>query len=158
MGGPLIYLDFVALLAPPGRCARPFDEVSPLLDRFRRIGREFGTNAVVRTSVLLVGLLGMAVLGLIAFASPWAAVAGAVGLALGFLLRRPIARGVEYYSGAVPVGLFVYGVVLFAGDRVGLAPEAKLLIITATTVVIFDLQFWSLSDPSVVNPVRRGRE
>jgi hypothetical protein len=129
-----------------------------LLNRFRKIRQEFGTRAVVRLSVLLVGLVGMALLGAIAFASPWAAVVGAAGLALGFLLRRPIARGIEYYGVVIPAALFVYGIVLVLGDRVGLGDEAKLLIITATTVVVFDLQFWSLSDPSVMNPERPEQE
>jgi hypothetical protein len=130
----------------------------PMLNRFCRIHREFGTSAVVRLSVLLIGLLGMALLGLIAFASAWATLVAAIGLALGVLLRQEIARGAKYYSRAIPASLFVYGIVLFLGERLGLDPEARLLIITATTVVVFDLQFWSLSDPSVVNTERRTQE
>ena len=45
----------------------------------------------------------------------------------------------------------MYGVVLALGERFGLDRESQLLIITVTTVVLFDLQFWSLTDPSVVN-------
>jgi uncharacterized membrane-anchored protein len=128
-----------------------------LLDRFRRIRSEFGTNAFVRISVLLIALVGMAVLGGFAFSSPWPAVVGVVGLALGLLLRRPIVRGVKYYSSAVPIGLIAYAIVLIVGDQLGLTPQIKLIIITATTVVIFDLWFWSLSDPSIVNTERRSR-
>jgi hypothetical protein len=129
-----------------------------MLDRFRRIRCEFGTSAVVRTSVLVIGLLCMSVLGLIMFSSLWTALIAAVGLTLGFLLRRPIASGVEYYSLTFRAGLFIYGVVLFLGEHFGLSQEAKLLIITATTVAVFDLQFWSLSDPSVVNTERHAQK
>lgn len=126
-----------------------------MFERFRRIRAEFGTKVVVRLSVLLVGLLGMVVFGLVALASAWPALLAGGGLLLGFLLREPIAWGVAYYTRAVSVGLFVYGIVLFLGDRLGLGPEGKLLIITATTVLIFDLQFWSLSHPEVYNPEQR---
>lgn len=129
-----------------------------MFGRFRRIRAEFGATAAARTAVLLVGLLGMAVFGWVSFSSPWPAVVAVVGLLLGFVLRGPIGSGVEYYSGVVPAGLFVYGLVLFGGERVGLSPEARLLIITATTAVVFGIQFWSLSDPSVVSTVSRDGE
>ena len=50
--------------------------------------------------------------------------------------------------------LFAYGLVLTFGERFGLDREAQLLFITVTTVVLFNIQFWSLSDPSVENPER----
>ncbi|MBX9623209.1 MAG: hypothetical protein K2X82_05290 [Gemmataceae bacterium] len=128
-----------------------------MLGRFRRIRDEFGTPAAARTALLLIGLLGMAIFGWAAFSSPWPAVVAAVGLLLGFVLQSLIVRGVEYYSAVVPVGLVIYGLVLFGGERVGLSREARLLIITATTVIVFGIQFWSLSDPSVVNTVPRNR-
>lgn len=91
----------------------------------------------------------MAILGISLLSSPWPAVIAAIGLALGFLLRRLIVRGIQYYSRIVSFGLVIYAVVLFVGNQVGLNPEVRLMIITVTTVVIFDLWFWSLSDPSV---------
>ena len=54
----------------------------------------------------------------------------------------------------MPVGLFIYAVVLFLGKQFGLDNGMQLLIITLTTVVIFDIQFWSLSDPGVFNSER----
>jgi hypothetical protein len=121
------------------------------MHRFRRIYREFGTGELVRTLILLVGLLAMAVAGLLAFSSGMAALVVAAGLLLGWLLRRWIAQGVEYYRFVVPAGLAVYGVALFLGDRLGLDGHGKLLVITVTTVIVFNLKFWSLSDPGVIN-------
>lgn len=128
------------------------------MNRFRRIQNEFGLSALIRTSVLLIGLLGMALLDFFVFSGIGAGIIAVVGLALGFLFRRKIPEGAEHYPRAIYAGLFVYSIVLFLGDRLGLGNGAKLAIITATTVVIFDLQFWSLSDPSVVNAERSTQE
>lgn len=124
------------------------------MKRFRRIQNEFGTTVLLRTSLLLIGLFGMALWDYLAFSSIRAGVITIVGLGLGFLFRRLIVKGVEYYRRVLSIGLFVYSLTLLLGDRVGLENSAKLAVITATTVVIFDLQYWSLSDTSVVNAER----
>ena len=123
------------------------------MKRFRRIQNEFGTAVLLRTCLLLIGLFGMALLDYFAFSRIRAGLITIVGLALGFLLRRLIVKGVEYYRRGIYIGLFVYSVTLLLGDLVGLENSTKLAVITATTVVIFDLQFWSLSDTSVVAEV-----
>ena len=128
-----------------------------LLDRFQRIRSEFGMSALVRTLVLLIGLAGMGLLGLLAFSTAAAALLASVGLALGLLLRGVIARGVDYYPRVITAGLFVYGIVLSLGELIDLNREIQLLFIAATTVVMFNLQFWSLSDPSVENAERHNR-
>lgn len=125
--------------------------------RFRRIRSEFGTKALLRVSALLVGLLAMTLFDYFGFGSLRASVIAAAGLLLGFLLRRPITKGVGYYPRVVTAGLFVYSAVLLLGDLLGIGRGVKLAIITATTVVIFNLQFWSLSDTSVVNAGRGTR-
>jgi hypothetical protein len=127
------------------------------MNRFRRIRKEFGAKALLRTSLLLAGLPGMALFDYFAFSSVRAGIIAVVGLALGFLFRRKIAEGAEFYNRAFPVGLFVYSVTLLLGDLFGLENSVKLAVIAATTVVIFGLQFWSLSDPSVRNVERDAR-
>jgi hypothetical protein len=129
-----------------------------MLNRFQRIQNEFGTKASIRIWLLLVGLIGQTLLGLFYLSSVIAGIIAMVGLVLGFLFRQQIAQGVEYYHRVVSVGLIAYGIILFLGDRLGLGKDAKLAIITATTVIIFDLQFWSLSDPSIVNTERTTLE
>lgn len=119
--------------------------------RFRRIQTEFGTGALVRTLVLLIGLCVLPVFDYLGFSSMRAGLIAIIGLALGWLLRHVIADGVEYYHGVLRIGLIVYSIVLLVGGFLGLSGSAQLVVITATTVIIFDLQFWSLSDPSVVN-------
>jgi hypothetical protein len=124
------------------------------MNRFLRLQKEFGTKALIRAAILLLGLLGMTLFDYFAFSSVKASLIVVIGLALGFLFRRKIAVGVEYYPRVMSVGLFVYSIVLFLGEQLGLEKSTRLAIITATTVVIFDLQFWSLSDSSVVNAGR----
>ena len=127
-----------------------------MIARFRRIHREFGTQGLLKTLLLLFGLVAMAVMGIVMLESFDAAAIAVVGLALGALARRPIAKRVELLPRVVHVGLFIYAVVLFLGGRFDMDNEVKLLIVTLTTVVLFNLQFWALSDPGVYNPARKG--
>lgn len=110
---------------------------------------------LVRTALLLAGLFAMTLFDYFAFESFRAGVISAAGLALGFLLRTRIPEGIEHYPGVVSNGLFVYPIILFVGGLFGLGRSAQLGVITAVTVVIFDLQFWSFSDPSVMNSDRK---
>ncbi|HEX8492645.1 MAG TPA: hypothetical protein VF658_07380 [Pyrinomonadaceae bacterium] len=128
------------------------------MNRFWRIQNEFGTSALIRTSVLLVGLFGMALFDYFAFSSIRATLIASIGLLLGYLFKRKIGQGAEHYPRVLAVGLFVYPIILLLGDQLGIGNGAKLAIITVTTVVIFNLQFWSLSDPSIVNAERDVQE
>lgn len=129
-----------------------------MIKRFQRIHREFGTMLFLRIAFLPIGLIGMTLLGYFAFSSILAGMITFTGLILGFLFRRQIAENVDHYSIVIPAGLFIYGVVGFLGDRFGIENNLKLAIITVTTVIIFDLHFWSLSDESVVNVKRSDHE
>lgn len=129
-----------------------------MLNRFQRIQAEFGTMILLRTILLLVGLVGMTALGFFSFSSILVGVIAFTGLILGFSLRKQIAKGAEYYPHVITIGLFVYSIVLFLGDRLGIENNVKAAIIAATTVIVFDLQFWSLSDPSIVNSERSRQE
>jgi len=121
-----------------------------MIGRLKRIHSEFGIIFSARIVLLLVGLVGMSVLGAVMFRSPWPAVVTVVGLALGWILRRAIVGWFDTLTWAFPAALFVYSVVLFIGEQLGLSRESQLLITVLTTVIIFDLQFWWFSDPSIV--------
>lgn len=125
-----------------------------MINRFRRIQKEFGVAALLRTSVLLIGLFALTLFDYFAFSSIRAGLIAIVGLFLGWLFRRKIPEGVDYYSSATPGGLALYSITLVLGGLLGIERSTELAIITATTVVIFDLQFWSLSDPSIINAER----
>jgi hypothetical protein len=125
-----------------------------MINRFRRIQKEFGVAALLRTSVLLTGLFALTLFDYFAFSSIRAGLIAIVGLFLGWLFRRKIPEGVDYYSSSTPGGLALYSITLVLGSLLGIERSTELAVITATTVVIFDLQFWSLSDPSVINAER----
>jgi hypothetical protein len=125
------------------------------MNRFRRIRDEFGAGALARTVLLLAGLPAMALFDYLAFSSLRAGLVAAAGLALGFLFRRRIPAGIDHYPPILSALLFAYPIILFVGGLLGLGRGAQLAVITAVTVLIFDLQFWSLSDASVENGARR---
>ncbi len=125
-----------------------------MLVRLRRIHREFGIQALLKTLLLLLGVVGMALMGIFMLGRLDAAVIAVAGLALGALARREIAKRALVLPKAVRAGLFVYAIVLFLGGQLGIDNAVKLLVITLTTVVLFDLQFWALSDPGVHNLAR----
>lgn len=125
-----------------------------MIDRFRRIKYEFGTLMLVRTVFLLFGLVGLSIMGFVVFESPLATIVSVIGLVLGWILRRTIVAQAELLFWVLPTGLFIYGIVLFIGENLALSRNNQLLIITITTVVLFGIQFWSLSDPSIVNTER----
>ncbi len=72
---------------------------------------------LLRTILLLVGLAGITVFGFFSFSSILVGGIAFAGLVLGFLLRQQIVKGAEYYSHVITIGLFVYSIVLFLGDR-----------------------------------------
>lgn len=124
-----------------------------MIDRFSRIRIEFGNKAFAKLVLLLAGLAAMSAMGFIFFSSPWPLIVSVAGLLLAWLCKNVIIDHAEELYWAVPGGLLVYGLVLFVGDRLlGLSREIQLVIITATTVFMFGIQFWPLSDPSFVNP------
>lgn len=122
-----------------------------MINRFKRIKAEFGGWVFFRVLLLFLGLLGLFLLNIFILRSFLIFIIIAVGLLAGVLLKNKIADGAEFYPKIITVGLFIYGLVAFLGDRFGFDKQTKLAIIAATTVIIFDLQFWSLSDPSIIN-------
>lgn len=72
------------------------------------------------------------------------------GLLAGYALRKHIAARFGIIPATVKICLLIYGIVLFLSHRLELDHVTQLSIITATTVFIFDLQFWSRSDPDVI--------
>jgi hypothetical protein len=123
-----------------------------MISRLSRIKNEFGMKMLLRVVLLLVGLVGMSLIGWFALGSLWPAGISIVGLLIGWLLRRAIVDHGESLTWALPVSMAIYGIVLFIGERLlGIPRDLQLLIITLTTVAVFNIQFWWLSDPLVIN-------
>lgn len=123
-----------------------------MISRFTRIKNEFGTGVLLRILLLLIGLVGMSLLGWFALGTLWPVGISIAGLLAGWLLRGAIVEHGESLTWALPVSLTIYGIVLFIGEKVlGISRETQLLVITVTTVITFNIQFWWLSDPRVIN-------
>lgn len=125
-----------------------------MLKRFARIYREFGRIALAKTLLMFFGLLGMAILDALWFASPFVLAIGVVGLAFGWLLRGIIVERMEWWAAGARVAFVIYGIVLFLGEQLGVSVRYRLIIIAVTTVVALNLEFWTLSDPAIINTER----
>lgn len=121
-----------------------------MLTRMNRIRINFGTEVLLRILILLMGALGMSIGGWVFLSSLVPAEIAISGFILGYILRRPIAARIEIIPAIVKTCLLIYGLVLLLSKRLGLDHITQLSIITATTILIFNLQFWSRSDPSVI--------
>lgn len=122
-----------------------------MIRRFRKIYTEFGALSLAQTVLLMVGLILMGLCGVFLTDDYTAAIIAATSLPIGYLLRGLISDGIEYYRMGIPAGLLVYCVVRAVGHWLGMSHETDLLIITATTAVLFNLDFWAYSDPLTVS-------
>jgi len=122
-----------------------------MLHRFARIRHEFGTKDFAKVLLKFVGLVVMSLAGFVFLHSTWTALVAGAGLAAGWLFRKTIFDNMEALFSLAPKFLFIYGIVLTAGQLLSLGREPQLIIIAAATVILFNIQFWPLSDPSIIN-------
>ncbi len=119
--------------------------------RFSRIKREFGTWVFVKTLLLLMAAVGVSAIAYFGFESVVPAMIVVVGLVAGWILRDAIVNHFDFLQWVLPGSLFIYGILLFVGERIiGISRTAQAIIIAAVLAIAFSIQFWSLSDPSIV--------
>ena len=122
-----------------------------ILSRFERIRSEFGTWMFIRTVLLLVAAVGIAAVAFFGFDSVLPAFVVVIGLFAGWILRRQIVHHFDFLQWVLPGSLFVYGIVLFIGERmIGISRASQALVVVIVSVITFSIQFWSLSDPEIV--------
>jgi hypothetical protein len=129
-----------------------------MLHRFSRIRNEFGNKDLAKVVFLLAVLAAMSLAGYFLMESPWSAVVAVGGLVLGWLLRGTIVDHMETLFRVAPKFFLVYGIVLGVGQLLGLSREGQLIMMCANTVVLFNIQFWPLSDPSIINIEKAGMD
>jgi len=106
---------------------------------------------LARTVIQLIAAVGIAALAFFSFESVVPAAIVLVGLVAGWLLRRTIVHNFDFLQWVLPGSLFVYGIVLFIGERViGISRATQALVLAAVLVTTFSIQYWSLSDPEIV--------
>jgi len=122
-----------------------------ILSRFARIRNEFGTWMFVKTVILLLAAVGMAVLGFFDSGSILPAVIVGIGILVGSILRQEIVDYFDTIQWVLPASLFVYGILFFLGERViGISRSTQVIVYATVSVISFVIQFWALSDPEIV--------
>lgn len=122
-----------------------------ILSRFARIRNEFGTWMFLKTVILLLAALGMAVLGFFDYDSILPAVIVGIGILVGWILRKEIVDYFDIIQWVLPATLFVYGILFFLGERViGISRSTQVIVYATVSVISFVIQFWALSDPEIV--------
>ena len=122
-----------------------------MLARCKRIQQQFGTEVLLRVLFLLAGLVAMAIGGWHFLSSLIPTAIAAIGLFAGFALREYVVRNAESVPQLVKACLYNYALILLAAKLLDLGYLTQLSVITATTVLVFNLQFWSRSDPRVIS-------
>ena len=122
-----------------------------MINRFKRIKTEFGNKAFYKTLLLIIGMLLMAIVPVFYYKNPIFLLTVILGLFIGYMLRKQIVNLSELLPKITSIGLYGYGIILFIGDRIGINDESKILIITITTVIIFNFNYWVLSDKTIIN-------
>ncbi len=122
-----------------------------ILSRFARIRNEFGTWMFLKTVILLLAAVGMAVLGFFDFNSILPAVIVGIGILVGSILRQEIVDHFDTIQWVLPASMFVYGILFFLGERViGISRSTQVMVYATVSVISFVIQFWALSDPEIV--------
>lgn len=122
-----------------------------ILSRFARIRNEFGTWMFLKTVILLLAAVGMAVLGFFDFNSILPAVIVGIGILVGSILRQEIVDHFDTIQWVLPASMFVYGILFFLGERViGISRSTQVIVYATVSVISFVIQFWALSDAEIV--------
>lgn len=122
-----------------------------ILSRFARIRNEFGTWMFLKTVILLLAAVGIAVLGFFDFNSILPAVIVGIGILVGSILRQEIVDHFDIIQWVLPASMFVYGILFFLGERViGISRSTQVIVYATVSVISFVIQFWALSDPEIV--------
>jgi hypothetical protein len=118
-----------------------------MFERFRLISILHGRKVLAILTFLLLALVALSAVGAVLLDSAFPATIAIGGLFLGWLLRRPIVTYMGNYADRLVFWvLAVYGVVIFLGKRMNWGHVTTLTIITAATVLVFNLRFWVASD------------
>jgi len=97
----------------------------------------------------------MSVMGYVVALSLACTYTAVCGLGLGLMFRRLLVPLRDYYSVILRVGLTIYGLALVLGKYAGMSTNTTLVVITATTAVVFNLNFWCFSEPNETKPETR---
>lgn len=122
-----------------------------MINRIKRINTEFGKLATLRIVITILGLIGMSIIPIIYWHTSRYLIITIIGLIIGWIFKEKIVDSIDIIPKISSISLWIYGIVLTVGDHAGFDHYTKLLIITITTIITFNLNFWALSDPNICN-------
>jgi hypothetical protein len=121
---------------------------------FRRMKLIYDVGGIwpaISTWVVLLGAIAFPVAEWLLFRSVFCLMVVIGVTFLGWLMRRRIMEIGPVYSIYSTRILFAYGVVLFLTKRLGFGHHAQLVVITLATVLMFNLNFWTVSEAAIAD-------
>ena len=117
-----------------------------------RLIREVGGwYASFGTWVVLIASFALPFIELTAFGTGYGFAIAVSFMAVGWLFKNQIVElGAEYGRRSNQV-LIVYALVFYLAKRLDATHHAQLLIILVATVIMFNLNFWSISEAAIID-------
>lgn len=125
-----------------------------VLNRFSLLLNVSGWNVFLRTMLCLVTALGLAIAEFVLFREMYCGIITIVLTLLGWCFRRAIMKLGANYSRHSRRFLFVYGLFLVIANYAGLGVQIQLAIIAFACTVMFNLNFWSITEAAIVDQQR----
>lgn len=120
-----------------------------MLHRISLIRQVGGTGPFIRTCLLLVASIVMSAVEVAYFGGVTGGIAAVVLTMAGWYFRTQIMELGAAYAKASSLILLVYGVVLFLAKYSGFGIHGQLVVIIIATVIMFNLNFWSISEAAL---------
>ncbi len=120
-----------------------------MIRRFQHVHNKLGFGATWRLLLLAGGMIVFSATGVLAFRSYREVVVTVGSLAVGYLLRHRISPYIVRRPKILNYLLVAYMLLLGFCWYSDWSPPTELTIINAATAILFNLQFWTWSDPAV---------
>lgn len=120
-----------------------------MIRRIKHIYTEFGAGALWRIALLVAGLIGFSLAGILVFGTFRELLVAIISVLIGFALRRQITDLMISTPRCIHGVLTVYFLVLIGCWITGQSLQTQLTVINLATAVVFNLQFWALSNPAI---------
>ena len=129
-----------------------------MLKRMAYIRSAGGNNAYVRTWLVFLGSIGFCIAEGVIFQQYFCTAFSIALTTSGWAFRKSIMEWGTEYARRSSLILFTYGVVLLAAKYMGFGHHVQLVLIGVATVLMFNLNYWTISEAVVVEHERIRNE
>ena len=120
-----------------------------MIRRFQGVHSKFGFGATWRLLLLAGGMIVFSATGVLAFRSYREVIVNVGSLAVGYLLRDRISSYIVRHPTILNYLLVAYLLLIGYCWYSDWPQSIELAIINAATAIVFNVQFWTWSDPAV---------